>query len=153
MEAGRLAATPQATVNITEDALWNLMSACSNTGILYGFVNHRDALCMYIGCISSGSAVCCLCQWQYALPTIVLLLLRGWCTSVCGGCNALNFNSKGVRLIQQRSGAIATKHLFQECVIDAKALNPNQPQNYYVSTPLHMCYVPKNTLRCALQVV
>lgn len=34
MEANRLEVAPQAIVNITEDALWNLMSACSNTGVL-----------------------------------------------------------------------------------------------------------------------
>ena len=33
-EANHLAVTPQAIVNITEEALWNLMSACSNTGRL-----------------------------------------------------------------------------------------------------------------------
>lgn len=33
MEARRLEVTRQAIINITEEALWNLMSACSNTGM------------------------------------------------------------------------------------------------------------------------
>lgn len=33
MEGQRQDMTPQAVINITEDAVWNLMSACSNTGL------------------------------------------------------------------------------------------------------------------------
>ena len=33
-EAGRLAVCTQAVVNISDDALWNLLSSCSNTGAL-----------------------------------------------------------------------------------------------------------------------
>ena len=32
MEAHRLEVTHQAIINLSEEALWNVMSACSNTG-------------------------------------------------------------------------------------------------------------------------
>lgn len=44
MEAKRQDITRQAIVNITEEALWNLMSACSNTGGLLCAVVETECL-------------------------------------------------------------------------------------------------------------
>lgn len=37
-EAGRAGACVQAVVNISDEALWNLLSACSNTGVAPGWL-------------------------------------------------------------------------------------------------------------------
>ena len=48
-EAGRLAACTQAVVNISDDALWNLLSSCSNTGA------HGPSACMWVLSCAHGA--------------------------------------------------------------------------------------------------
>ena len=59
MEGQRQDLTRQAVINITEDAVWNLMSACSNTGMLQHVAHLRP---------SSATAQCTNDSGVIALP-------------------------------------------------------------------------------------